>query len=255
MTFRANQIDARVEVIRAPRDSKLSTDMDNIDHFNLNSFPLLLPEEYYAVVFSISKVAGSMVQSVGSPQIKWCSYMGEHGTVIGGEVLLTGANTTYIQKNTQQSQLQTNNEMVYIDCINSPSTVVRGREFDVTIRITNNTVKDLFLQLVCKDMVSPSYTNTCDQSASTSDINNIIKKDVSKDSQICSSQLLVTGSSKSNIGVVKIGDFVDLVLSIYSVDLGLQELKGVTILDINTSREYSAKSLLKVVVVERNESE
>ena len=102
MAFRATQSDAKVEVIRAPRDSKLSTEMDTIDHFNLNSFPFLLPEEYYAVVFSISKVAGSMVQSVGSPIIKWCSYMGEHGTVVGSEVFLTGANTTFIQKNTQQ---------------------------------------------------------------------------------------------------------------------------------------------------------
>ena len=255
MSFRATQIDAKVEVIRAPRDSKMSTEMDTIDHFNLNSFPLLLPEEYYAVVFSISKVAGSMVQSVGSPVIKWCSYMGEHGTVIGSEVFLSGANTTFIQKNTQLSQLQMNNEMVYIDCISSPSTVDRGSEFDVTIRITNNTIKDMFLQLICKDMVSPSYTNTYDQVTSTADINSSTKKEASKDSPICSSQLFVTGSSKSNIGVVKIGEFVDLVLSVCSVDLGLQELKGVTILDINTSREYSAKSLLKVIVMERNESE
>ena len=251
MTFRATQFDAKVEVIRPPRDSKSSIEMD---HFNLNSFPLLLPEEFYAVVFSISKMAGSMVHSVGSPQIKWCSYMGEHGTVIGSDVSLTGANTTFIQKNTHQSQLQTNNEMVYIDCISSPSSVIRGSEFDVTIRVTNNTIKDMFLQLICKDMVCPSYTSICDQGTSTSDVNEI-KNDGSKDGLLCSSQLFVTGSSKSNIGVVKIGEFVDLFLSVCPVDLGLQELKGVTMLDINTSREFSAKSLLKVVVVERNGAE
>ena len=255
MTFSATQTNAKVEVIGAPKDSKLSTEMDTLDHFNLNSFPLLLPEEYYAVVFSISKVPGSMVQSVGSPKVKWCSYMGEHGTVVGSEVFITGANTTFIQKSSQQSQLQVNNEMVYIDCISSPSSVIRGSEFDVTLRITNNTMKDTFLQLVCKDMICPSYTTICDQlnSNTTSDSNAAIRKEGMKDTPICSSQLFVTGSSKLNIGVVKIGENVDMILTVCSVDLGLQELKGITILDMNTLREYSAKSLLKVIVVDSTE--
>lgn len=247
MDFIPTQKGSISEIIRAPR----AITNESLDHFNLNSLPLLLPEESYASVFSVTKIVGSPVQAVGSPQIKWRSYMGEHGVVVGSEVNLVSANSSSAA---HQQQLL---DSVYIDCTHSPSTVVRGTDFIVTLRITNNTTKEMSLQLVSRDMVPPSYVATSEQAVS-SPINETSvsqKKEIASDSGhgitgcLGSSQLFVTGSSKSNIGVVGAGRSVDVSVTVCAVDLGLQELRGIAVLDVNTLREYSAKSLLKVMVV------
>ena len=250
MDFIPTQIGSKAEIVRAPRASS----NESVDHFNLNSLPLLLPEESYATVFSVTKIVGSPVQAVGTPQIKWRSYMGEHGVVVGSEVSLVSANSSSTQSNALQQQLQ---DSVYIDCTHSPSTVVRGTDFQVTLRITNNTTKEMSLQMVSRDMVSPSYVATSDQvvSSPSSESTVSLKKENVLDSGngsaggLGSSQLFVTGSSKSNIGIVGAGRSVDIFVTVCAVDLGLQELRGIAVLDINTLRVYSAKSLLKVMVV------
>lgn len=246
MDFIPTQRGSISEIIRAPR----ALTNESVDHFNLNSLPLLLPEESYASVFSVTKIVGSPVQAVGSPQIKWRSYMGEHGVVVGSEVNLVSSNSSSAAHQQQQ-------DSVYIDCTHSPSTVVRGTDFIVTLRITNNTTKEMTLELVSRDMVPPSYIATSEQAVSSpsSEMSVSQKKEIASDSGhgitgcLGSSQLFVTGSSKSNIGIVGAGRSVDVSVTVCAVDLGLQELRGIAVLDVNTLREYSAKSLLKVMVI------
>ena len=251
MDFIPTQAGLKAEIIRAPRESNI----ESVDHFNLNSLPLLLPEESYAAVFSVTKTVGSPVLAIGSPQIKWLSYMGEHGVVIGSEAHLLSANYTSTQSSTHLQQLH---ETVYIDCTHSPSTAVRGVDFLVTLRITNNTNKEMSLQLISRDVVSSSYIATSEQVVNSSSSETLVsqKKDHASDSGngstkcLGSSQLFVTGSSKSNIGIVGPGRSVDTSLTVCAVDLGLQELRGIAVLDINTLREYSAKSLVKIMVID-----
>lgn len=254
MSFIASQKDATVTRIDAPRSSPLGPSLgslqpEEIDHFNLNSFPLLLPEESYATVFSVSKTVGVPLRLVGSPVMKWCSYMGEHGLVTGGEVVLTSnGQTNQTNQNNQQQGLglgqgQDNDDIIYIDCISSPSSVARGSEFDIVLRITNNKNKDVTLQLVCRDMVTSSYNST-----SESELSGPGSRRDSIDER-GGSQLLVTGASRRNIGSIKAGAHLDLTVSVCAVDNGLQELRGVAVVDVITLKEYVSTNLMQVMVM------
>ena len=69
--------------------------------FDLDSLPLLLPDESYSVVFSITKIIGGSNKCVGLPVFKWCTYMGEHGIVRGADVVI--ASNTSSQDSRQVS--------------------------------------------------------------------------------------------------------------------------------------------------------
>ena len=249
MNFYAAQKNATVTSIGPPKNKTDLTVLDSLDHFNLDSLPLLLPEESYAAVFHISKKIGTSIKVVGNPQIKWCTYMGEHGLVTGSDVVLTSSTMISTSASQQQQGIE---DMIFIDCISSPSTVLKGNEFEIILRITNNTNKNTSMQLICRDMVAPSYRNSIDQIiAPIRDQSLDTKKDNnSPQGQMDSgSQLFVTGSSKKNLGEIRNGEYLDLSLKICAVNFGLQELRGVTVIDKNTSKEYNSKSLLKVMVV------
>jgi hypothetical protein len=249
----AAQLGAEVVLISAPAD--ISKTQLDADHFNLNSLPLLLPEESYAVVFSISKVSGLSNQSLGCARIKWCSYMGEHGVVAGNDVTLSSPSPPPNQSQSQNTPIPGGNDVVQILCISSPSTVARGTEFPITIRIVNTTTKDIPLQLLCRDMVSLTSGASSDQMVTSPSSESLFvsKKEKSVESSSTrkpiGSQLFVTGASKCNIGIIEAGESKEIIVTVCAVDLGLQELRGVTVLDINTLREYTVKSLMKVMVV------
>lgn len=249
--FVAAQLGAEVVLISAPADMS-KTQLD-ADHFNLNSLPLLLPEESYAVVFSISKVSGLSNQSLGCARIKWCSYMGEHGVVAGNDVMLSSSSLPSNQS--QNIPVPGGNDVVQILCISSPSTVTRGTEFPITIKIVNTTTKDIPLQLLCRDMVSLTSGAASDQMVTSPSSESLFvsKKEKSVESSSTrkpiGSQLFVTGASKCSIGIIEAGESKEIIVTVCAVDLGLQELRGVAVLDINTLREYTVKSLMKVMVV------
>jgi hypothetical protein len=251
--FVAAQLGSEVVLISAPAD--ISKTQLDADHFNLNSLPLLLPEESYAVVFSISKVSGLSNQSLGCARIKWCSYMGEHGVVAGNDVTLSSPSPTSNQSQSQSNPMPGGNDVVQILCISSPSTVARGTEFPITIRIVNTTTKDIPLQLLCRDMVSLTSGASSDQMVTSPSSESLFvsKKEKSVESSSTrkpiGSQLFVTGASKCNIGIIEAGESKEIIVTVCAVDLGLQELRGFAILDINTLREYTVKSLMKVMVV------
>lgn len=247
----ASQLGAEVVLISAPTDMS-KTQLD-ADHFNLNSLPLLLPEESYAVVFSISKVSGLSNQSLGFARIKWCSYMGEHGVVAGNDVMLSSS--SFPSNQSQNTPMPGGNDVVQILCISSPSTVARGTEFPITIKIVNTSTKDIPLQLLCRDMVSLTSGAASDQMVTSPSSESLFvsKKEKSVESsntrRPLGSQLFVTGASKCNIGIIEAGESKEIIVTVCAVDLGLQELRGVAVLDINTLREYTVKSLMKVIVV------
>lgn len=251
--FVAAQLGAEVVLISAPAD--ISKTQLDADHFNLNSLPLLLPEESYAVVFSISKVSVLSNQSLGCARVKWCSYMGEHGVVAGNDVMLSSPPPPPNQSQSQNTTMPGGNDVVQILCISSPSTVARGTEFPITIRIVNTTTKDIPLQLLCRDMVSLTSGAAFDQMVTSPSSESLFvsKKEKSVESSSArkpiGSQLFVTGASKCNIGIIEAGESKEIKVTVCAVDLGLQELRGVAVLDMNTLREYTVKSLMKVMVV------
>lgn len=63
--------------------SSLPHPLSALAHFNLDSLPMLLPDESYAYSFIVSKSLDQGNRVIGVPEIKWCSYMGEHGVIRG----------------------------------------------------------------------------------------------------------------------------------------------------------------------------
>jgi hypothetical protein len=155
MKFVPAQIDAKVVLIAAPQPKSSTSSScvsDPMGYFDLNSLPLLLPEESHACTFSVTKEVGSLVRSFGIPEIKWCSYMGEHGIVKG--------NMVQLESNIQPNIMYPTDGQIHIDCMRSPSSSMIGIDFEVTLRITNNTLKQLPLQLICRDAVCSSFSST-----------------------------------------------------------------------------------------------
>lgn len=253
MKFLPAQVDAKVVLIAVPH-ANLSTAAKNIsslsdpmEFFNLTSLPLLLPEESYACTFSVSKCVGSSIRTIGVPEIKWCSYMGEHGIVTGNVVKLAS------NKSSQpHTQLSTDGQ-VQIDCITSPSTVVIGVDFEITLRITNNTIKQLPLQLICHDAVCSTFSSsyalmTEVVPTSSSESSSLGAGNVATEAQ-AGTQLFVTGLSKANIGILGPGLFVNIQIIVCAVGLGLQGLSGIAVRDISSLKEYPSKSLMNVMVI------
>jgi hypothetical protein len=249
MMFFPTQKDAEVVLISAPRSANALAD-PIAECFNLDSLLLLLPEECYACVFSVAKSVGSSANIIGCPEMKWLSYMGEHGLVRGSESIVGSSNTTSTILNAQQQQVQSHeNQQVHIDCISSPSSAVIGIDFEIVLRITNNTAKQTSLQLICRDTLSHSYyISPAIMTATATADSNKQTEDVKKNQVIADSQLFVTGLSNANIGVLEPGKYRDMIITVCAVDLGLQELRGIFVVDQSSLREYHSKPLMKVIV-------
>jgi hypothetical protein len=250
MKFLPAQMDAKVVLITAPQ-ANLSTSTkliksfsDPIENFDLNSLPLLLPEESYACTFSVSKNVGSSLRSIGVPEIKWCSYMGEHGIVKGNMVQLE------YNIPSQPNIIIATDGQIQIDCIRSPSSAVIGIDFEVTLRITNSTSKQLSLRLICRDAVRSSF---CSSSALMTEVpssSNLETLSLAAGTEgRAGTQLFVTGLSKADIGILGPELYMDIQITVCAVDLGLQELVGIVVQDTSSLKEYPpSKSLMKIMI-------
>jgi hypothetical protein len=213
-------------------------------HFNIDSLPMLLPDETYSCVFTVAKVIGAPVRCAGSPQIKWCSYMGEHAMVYGADAIAppsteTGLHSPSIHSPTDQGHSQ--GQYVRIDCVTSPPSVPLGEDFPVLLRITNNTIRSLPLHLIGHpDTIAPEFF-----SGSTL-MGEYPAGLGGAPGGRAGGQLIVTGLSKAQLGVLAPGESVDWSVTVCGVDVGLQELRGLCV--VSGEREYPAKPVLKVLV-------
>jgi hypothetical protein len=253
MKFLPAQMDAKVVLIAAPQANlSTSTKMMNsfsypMENIDLNSLPLLLPEESYACTFSVSKNVGSSLRSIGVPEIKWCSYMGEHGIVKGNMVQLE------YNIPSQPNIMTVTDGQIQIDCIRSPPSAVIGIDFEVTLRITNSTSKQLSLQLICRDAVRSSFSSysalmTEVPSSSNLESLSLAAGNVGAGGR-AGTQLFVTGLSKADIGILGPKLYMDIQITVCAVDLGLQELVGIVVQDTSSLKEYPpSNSLMKVMI-------
>ena len=128
--------------ITAPISNKIGFENNTI---NRDSWPMLLPDESYAYSYILPKLNTST--SIGYIEVKWYSYMGEYGITKGDEII-TGnklPNSTFNKID--------NIEIpgIKIECLNYPSSAIIGKEFEISIRVINNTKEPVVLQLRGKD--------------------------------------------------------------------------------------------------------
>jgi hypothetical protein len=157
-----------------------------------------------------------------------------------------------LESNTQPNIMYPTDGQIQIDCIRSPSSSVIGIDFEVTLRITNNTLKQLPLQLICRDAVRSSFSSTSAlmievSSSSNPESFSSVAGKVGTGART-GAQLFVTGLSKADIGILGPELYTDIQITVCAVNLGLQELSGIVVQDTNTLKEYLPKSLMKIMI-------
>lgn len=206
-------------------DNNLSPD-DPMYHFNLDSLAMLQPEECYAYSFIVTKPSDYNGRLIGAPEMKWNTFMGEHGIMKGDDVLSGVSTTNNIAVTGTSNSSFIDNRAILLKCIKSPSTAMVGRDFEVTIRITNSTSQPMEIQLRCN--------------------NNSINDEIDGLSDVCS--LCVTGLSCSNIGILGSGEFIDKIITVCAVSGGLHELSDICAIDTSTLISYPSGSICEIFI-------
>lgn len=215
-----------------------SSDFDPLMHFNLDSLPLLMPNESYAFAVATTKPPTRLV---GNPEILWCSPMGEHGTMRGDDVSMA----TLAHSSSGSSLVD--NRGVRIVCVECPSSAHVGVEFDVTLRIINCTNHPVSVKLQSREPKPGPQTPHSLVTPST-----LLSLD---DDEYATSSLCVTGLTSFDVGILGPGESADASISVCPLAGGLHELKGISALDTLTGKEYPMISTAKVFVYDDNYQE
>jgi hypothetical protein len=249
--------DVDSQVVQEKDEQKVSASI------NPSSMPLIWPEESYAYAFSITKMIGQVYKVAGYAEIKWCSYMGEHGTIRSDEaVIADGMNLSPVRSGTlyQPSISGLGSGLglsVRVDCVDSPSEATVGVDFTVILRITNNSNQPLSLRLVSRSAsgISAAASSSlgagaANQAATSSGFHAVSTVSPSLQLYGVDAQLCVTGLATVNIGVLGTGQSIDTPVTVCPLGTGLQELKNMSVVDLATLAEYPSGSLCKVFVHE-----
>lgn len=193
---------------------------------NPDIIPSLLTEDTYAFAFSAKKPLGhgQSIVSLGVPEVRWCSCMGEHGYLRGDEVFpsMNFTRALVSSGNTTINSIPETVRTIRIICVNSPSNAIVNSPFSVHIRVVNDTGRSIRLQLQNKD-------------------NAITSGD---------SGLIVCGLSKINIGLLKVAEMVDTTILLFPLSAGLYIIRSLIAVDLDTGKEYSAGVFCKVLIYE-----
>lgn len=220
---------------------------------NLDSLPLLQPEESYAYSFIVTRPENwrleqhpvSVAQtSLGYPLITWCSYMGEHATVQGSDTFLTPPDNRALsvvgsetrQRNASQTSININS---HIQIINRrcPTTAVVGKEFSVEICCKNCTSAPVLMFL----------QNQQDGSAALPNISSMATGRIAQYKSNCNG-LCVTGLTGSTLGLLQPGETIDTSITVFPLSCGLFDLCCLAAVDRLTGMAYSSGSLGAVLV-------
>eukprot|EP01041_Mallomonas_annulata_P009827 gene9827-20439_t len=253
-----------------------------------DSMPILLTEEAYSYSFLARKPQGQgpglCLVSVGLPEVKWCSCMGEHGYVRGEEISTfiappssTGSSSSgmggvgvSITGRASTGSLNTSTTSVTTVATSSmsshpplpplPSSPNTGVHISIpselrTVRVVcveyprQATVgEELQLQLrVVNDtgrIVNLQLFSKDRDNSSLIDRGSLSALGSTSDS----GGLCVSGLSCVDIGAVGVAECRDLPLSIFPLSSGLHALKNIYVLDTITNKEYPSGTLCKIIV-------
>jgi hypothetical protein len=257
-------------------------DPEPLGLFNMDSLPLLQPNESYAYALTVSKSSGSSPpasltmassgRSVGIPEFHWYMDMGEHGVVRGEEVSL--------QRGPRLEGLR-------VECVSNPSTAAVGVEFKTTLRITNGTSQTTAVTLRCNKssatgkgfgfqsdrrssagqqaLTTPSRTsqfNVADRKSAAPTIqrpsldgrpsNASLSTGTGGDDGSSTPGLCVTGLVDFHATMLSAGESAEVPVTVCALRGGLLALDSVSLLDTISDREYPGGVLFEVFVYDDN---
>ena len=237
------------------------------DQFNIDSLPLLLPEESYAFSFLISRPEGWRTrhtpatlrsEPLGHPAVTWCSYMGEHGVVHGEATLITPSAESRPGRNGSSEGTpppadnrrrtasalgalapaaaaaaapspSTGLQLIPLSC---PSSAAVSREFVVFLMLKNNSPQPASVYLQTYDAASSALPNVCSSGSYNSSKNG----------------LCVTGLTGACLGLLGPGEAVETTITVFPLSKGLFDLNCLAAVDRQTGLVFPAGSLGKVFV-------
>lgn len=107
---------------------------DEVDALPLDICPTVGPNETYAYTVSVQKGdSASAAVRIGWPEVTWSVSMGECGVMKGKDVVVT-------QKFANR---------ISVRCLKAPAEAVVGKDFEVTILISNRTASTILGVLIC----------------------------------------------------------------------------------------------------------
>jgi hypothetical protein len=127
-------------------DDGSSLGISDEELFNVDSLPLLLPNESYAFAVSTDRPPASASRLLGVPEVTWRLQMGESGVSTGERVFLPPFGA---------SMGITDGQLIRVQAASSPQTVQVGEEFPVVLRITNTTTKTVSVKLLSREQLPP----------------------------------------------------------------------------------------------------
>lgn len=233
------------------------------DQFNIDSLPLLLPEESYAFSFLVSRPEGWRTrhtpatlrsEPLGHPAVTWCSYMGEHGVVRGEATLITPAAESRPTRSGSSSEStpppadsrrrtasalgtpanaapnpSTGLQLIPLSC---PSSVSASSEFVVSLLCKNNSSQPASVYLQTHDAASSALPNVRSSGSYNSSKNG----------------LCVTGLTGACLGILGPGEAVETSITVFPLARGLFDLNCLAAVDRHTGLVFPASSLGKIFV-------
>ena len=192
--------------------------------------PSLLPEESYSYAFSMDKSYGQIYHSIGIPEIKWCSCMGEHGYVRGEEVVppkLAIPPPIQVSGKVPISSSPTNDMRTLRSvCTDFPAVVNVGEEFPITVRVMNETGQTVVAQLQARDSALRG----------------------GGDGSLC-----VCSKSFLSLGTLLAGESIEVVLTVFPLCGGTHVFRSIVIVDTISGKEYPSGPLFRIMVTECDE--
>jgi len=187
-----------------------------------------------------------------SPEVKWSSSLGESGIFRGSDALYSSLTGTFAGPGSRNSlsssafagqsasQLVSNiadTKGVQIKSIHVPSRAIVGEEFEVLVRITNNTMQPLTLSLRSKH--TGYSTGSSSGQLGYDDMNG----------------LCFVGIATINLGLLAAGESFEKTIQVYPLSAGLHDLKDLVVVDTATLKEYSSGVLSKIFVSDVEEED
>jgi hypothetical protein len=183
---------------------------------------ILNPGEAYMYGFVISlpidaRQIGKVPRSVGYPEVRWSSSLGESGYLRGDEAQPAPSYLSQINANISLSD----SNAVKIICVSYPVSGKVDEAFEIVVRIINQTKQNLSLLL--------SHQLGNDDPAN---------------------EISIIGLSSLQLGPLFSGEYIEKSLSLYPSRAGLLELRNLMAIDVNSGREYLSGSLFQIMIDE-----
>ena len=196
---------------------------------NYDDILLLQPDESMSFSFICTSYPGLVPRIIGYPYIKYNNSMGESCTYRGDDTVITSGYTP-------GSLVPQPIKFVLVSC---PSEVRVGEEFEITIRLYNNTTSDWPLRLDC---VNNSVSATPMQSSEESPVTSVEEN-----------ELYFTGVTSRILGEIDAGSSMDFAIALYPASSGLYDIPLIHAVHTTTKEKYSSGKLGKVLVYDSPE--